>query len=181
MKFRKQGPKFLEDMHIIFDKAHVSGSSATCPGDISSDEASDEDVEEVPKRAEAAPKRTKNAGKTGNQGKKKRKGASTAIEDKDEKSPFFRMYKNTCLKIETAAEKISTSIEASSAPPTNLVPSIAQTVNMVIECGVEEGTALMHTASSLIRDQDFREFFCSLKTNKGRLDLTERESMRRRC
>jgi len=36
------------------------------------------------------------------------------------------------LKIETAAEKISTSIEASSAPPTNLVPSIAQTVNMVI-------------------------------------------------
>ena len=85
------------------------------------------------------------------------------------------MYKNTCLKIETAAEKISTSIEASSAPPTNLVPSIAQTVNMVIECGVEEGTDLMHTASSLIRDQDFREFFCSLKTNKGRLDLIERE------
>ena len=145
MKFRKQGPKFLEDMHIIFGKAHVSGSSATCPGDISSDEASDEDVEEVPKRAE-------NAGKTGNQGKKKRKGASTAVEDKDEKSPFFCMYKNTCLKIETAAEKISTSIEASSAPPTNLVPSIAQTVNMVTECGVEEGTTLMHTASSLIQD-----------------------------
>ena len=168
MKFRKQGPKFLEDMHIIFGKAHVSGSSATCPGDISSDEASDEDVEEVPKRAE-------NTGKTGNQGKKKHKGASTAVEDKDEKSPFFRMYKNTCLKIETAAEKISTSIEASSAPSTNLVPSIAQTVNMVIECGVEEGTALMHTASSLIRDQDFREFLCSLKTNKGRLDLIERE------
>jgi len=52
MKFRKQGPKFLEDMHIIFDKTHVSGSSATCPRDISSDEASDEDVEEVPKHAE---------------------------------------------------------------------------------------------------------------------------------
>ena len=69
-------------MHIIFGKAHVSGSSATCPRDISSDEASDEDVEEVPKCAE-------NAGKTGNQGKKKRKGASTAVEDKDEKSPFF--------------------------------------------------------------------------------------------
>jgi len=43
VKFRKQGPKFLEDMHIIFGKAHVSGSSATCPRDISSDEASDED------------------------------------------------------------------------------------------------------------------------------------------
>ena len=37
----------------------VSGSSASCPGDISSDEASDEAVEEVPKP-------TKKAEKTGN-------------------------------------------------------------------------------------------------------------------
>jgi hypothetical protein len=42
---------FFDDMHIIFGKTHVSGSSASCPGDISSDEASDEDVEEVPKPA----------------------------------------------------------------------------------------------------------------------------------
>jgi hypothetical protein len=86
-------------MHIIFGKGHVSGASACCPGDVSSDEASGEDVQEVPKPAE-------NAEKSGNQGKKKRK----AVEDKDEKSPFFRMYKNTCLKIETAAERISTSV-----------------------------------------------------------------------
>jgi hypothetical protein len=65
-------------MHIIFGKGHVSGASACCPGDVSSDEASGEDVKEVPKPAE-------NAEKSGNQGKKKRK----AVEDKDEKSPFF--------------------------------------------------------------------------------------------
>jgi hypothetical protein len=146
-------------MHIIFGKGHVSGASACCPGDVSSDEASGEDVQEVPKPAE-------NAEKSGNQGKKKRK----AVEDKDEKSPFFRMYKNTCLKIETAAERISTSVEASSAPPTNLVPSIAETMKMVIE-----GTALMYTASSLIRQPDFRELFSCLQTNKGRFDLIERE------
>jgi hypothetical protein len=79
------------------------------------------------------------------------------------------------LKIETAAERISTSVEASSAPPTNLVPSIAETVKMVIECGVEEGIALMYTTSSLIRQPDFRELFSCLQTNKGRLDLIERE------
>jgi hypothetical protein len=94
VKFQKQGPKFLEDLHIIFCKGHVSRALACCPGDVSSDEASGEDVQEVPKPAE-------NAEKSGNQGKKKRK----AVEDKDEKSPFFRMYKNTCLKIEIAAEK----------------------------------------------------------------------------
>ena len=46
---------------------------------------------------------------------------------------------------------------------------------MVIECGVEEGTALMYIASSLILKPDFRELFSSLRTNKGRLDLIERE------
>lgn len=168
MKFAKHGPKFLEDMHIVFGKAHVSGSSASCPGDISSDEASDEDVAEVPKPTEEKEK-------TVNPGKRKRKGTSSAVEQKEEKSPFFRMYKNTCLKIENAAERISTSVEASSAPPTNQIPTIAEAVKMVKECGVEEGTALMYTAWSALAKPEFREFFTSLETNKGRLDLIQRE------
>jgi hypothetical protein len=46
--------------------------------------------------------------------------------EEEEKSPFFRMYKNTCLKIESAADKITSSVEASSAPaPSNLVPTMA--------------------------------------------------------
>jgi len=46
---------------------------------------------------------------------------------------------------------------------------------MVKDCGVEEGTALMHTTTSLIVKPEFREVFSSLETNKGRLDLIERE------
>ena len=46
---------------------------------------------------------------------------------------------------------------------------------MVIECGVEEGTALMYMAFSALKNPDFREFFTSLQTNKGRLNLIERE------
>ena len=44
MRFKKQGLKNLDDLHILFDKFHVSGATATCPDDVSSDESSDEDV-----------------------------------------------------------------------------------------------------------------------------------------
>jgi hypothetical protein len=81
------------------------------------------------------------------------------------------------LKIETAAEKISTSVGASSAStlPTNHVPSIKEVIQMVKECGVEEKTALMHTSSLLIMKPEFREVLSSLESNEGRLDLLERE------
>jgi hypothetical protein len=45
-------------------------------------------------------------------GKKKRREQSSSMEEKDEKSLFFRLYKNTCLKIEIAVDKISSSVEA---------------------------------------------------------------------
>ena len=135
MRFRTQGPKHLDDLHILFDKTHVSGASVLCPDDISSDESNDEDMDETQKALDnddvklAALKKSK-------QGKKKRKDSSTANEEKDEKSSFFRLYKNTCLKIETAAEKISTSVEASSAPLVNQVPTIKEAMQMVKDCEV---------------------------------------------
>jgi hypothetical protein len=46
---------------------------------------------------------------------------------------------------------------------------------MVEDCGVQEKTALMHTATMLIMKSEFREVFSSLKTNEGILDLPERE------
>jgi hypothetical protein len=99
--------------------------------------------------------------------KRKHKDCSTATEEKD-KNPFFRLYKNTCLKI-------STSVKTSSAPPTNPVPSIKEAMQMVEDCGVQEKTALMHTATMLIMKPEFREAFDSLKTNEERLDLLDRE------
>jgi hypothetical protein len=155
----------------MFGKAHVSGSSASCPEDISSDDESDEDEDED---EDMVPKLVENAEKTRNTGKRKWKGASTGAEEKDEKSPFFHLYKSTCQKIETAAKKISTSVEASSTPPINHVPTIAMTMKMVKECGVEEGTALMYTTTSLIVKLDFREVLSSLETLEGRLDLIKR-------
>lgn len=174
MKFRKQGPKHLDDLHIIFEKVLVTGASASCPGDISSDDSSDDDVAEVQKTPESDDVKLAEL-KKAKPGKKKRKDTSTATEDKDEKSPFFRMYKNTCMRIETAAEKICTSASASSAPPKSEVPTIIEAMQMVKDCGVEEKTALMHTATFLIVKPEFREAFSSLQTNEGRFDLLERE------
>jgi hypothetical protein len=86
------------------------------PGDISSDDSSDDNVAEVQKTLDNDDVKLA-AFKRGKKEKKKRKGSSSAIEDKEERSPFLRAYKNTCLRIENAAQKISSSVEASSAPP----------------------------------------------------------------
>jgi hypothetical protein len=107
---------------------------------------------------------------------KKRKQLSSPTEEKEEKSPFFRMYRNTCMRIESAADKIGSSLEASSAPPqSSPVPTITQAMRMVKDCGIQEKTALMHTAHLLIMKPEFREFFGALETNEGRFDLIERE------
>lgn len=75
----------------------------------------------------------------------------------------------------TAAEKISTSIEASLAPPPNPVSSIKEAMYMVKDCGVQEKIALMYTSTLLIVKPDFREVFSSLEMNEGRFNLFERE------
>jgi hypothetical protein len=84
------------------------------------------------------PKPVENVEKTRNIEKRKRKGVSTGAEEKDEKSHFFHVYKSTYQKIETVTDKISTGVKASSAPPTNHIPTITMTMKMVKECGVEE-------------------------------------------
>jgi hypothetical protein len=158
--------------------------SVSCPGDISSDESSDDDVSEVQKTVGSDDDvKLATLKKATKSGKRKYKDCCSATGAKEEKNPFFWLYKKTCLKIQTAAEKISTSVEASTHP-TNLVPTIKGAMQMVKDCGVQEKTALVHTAILLIMKPEFREVFSSLETNEGRFDLLEREhekeSMKRR-
>ncbi|KAM0864150.1 hypothetical protein ACQ4PT_044105 [Festuca glaucescens] len=186
LRYRKRGPKHLDDLDVLFQKAHVTGATASCPGDISSDECSDDDVAAVAdenaeiklaslKKAKANKKRKDSAKDNEEKANKKRKESSNANKEKDEKSPFFRTYAGTCEKIGIAAEKISSSFVPSSAPPTNHVPSIADVLQMAKDCGVKEGTALMHTTTMMIVKPDFREIFSLLQTKEGRFDLLQRE------
>jgi hypothetical protein len=139
VRFRKYDPKYLDYLHFLFDKVHVTGATAFCPEDISSGDSSSNDVLEVAQKNDdssaiklSALKKPKPAGK-------KRKQTCGAAEDKEEKSPFFRMYKNTCLKIDGVADKISSSVEASSAPPpSSSVRTIADAMKLVKKCGVQE-------------------------------------------
>lgn len=152
VKFREHGPKHLDDLHQLFDKFHITGASASCPGDVSSGEPSDDDISEVPHINDDMAEMKLSTLKKPKQTRKKR-------------------------KIESAAEKITTSVEASAAPPQgNIVPTIAQAMKMVKECGVQEKTALMHTTSLMIMKPEFRELLSVLETNEGRFDLIEREN-----
>jgi hypothetical protein len=75
------------------------------------------------------------------------------------------------MKIESATGKFTPSVEASSAPSQgSLVPTIAQAMKMVKDCGIEEKMALMHTTSLLIMKSQFRELLGVLETNEGRFD-----------
>lgn len=154
MKFRKHGPGHIDDLHLLFDKVHVTGGSASCPRDHSSNELSDEDVMEI-----AASEKPKVVATT-----KKRKHLPSMAKDKEDRSPFFWMYMNTCMNIESVAEKMTSNVEASSTPPqANLVPTIAHAMKMVKECDIEEKAALMNIATSLILKSKFRGHFLRLK------------------
>jgi hypothetical protein len=80
------------------------------------------------------------------------------------------------MKIEEGVDKITTSVEASSAPPvTTQVPSLEEDMRMVKECRVKEKIALMHTSILLIMKPEGRDVFKLFETNEGILDFLERE------
>jgi hypothetical protein len=161
VQFRKCGPPNLDSLHIMFGGAHVCGATASTPGDLSSGSSDDvQEIEKVPL-----------------QKKKDKKRKASCIDEKEDKntSPFLRLYKQTCSKIEEGVDKITTSVEASSAPMHTSVPSIAEAMKMLKECGVEEKTALMHTSTLLIMKSEVRELLNSFETLEGRLDWLKRE------
>ncbi|KAI4980788.1 hypothetical protein ZWY2020_021273 [Hordeum vulgare] len=154
LKFNWPSPKHLEDLHVIFDKVCVTGASASCAEDISSDESSDDNAAILEKPGDndtmklASLKKPKKS--------KKCKQPSHKNEENEEKSHFLQFYNQTCEKIEIGVEMITSSVQASSTPPaTNLVPTILEVMKLVKHCGVKEKTALMHTTLTLIVKPEF--------------------------
>jgi hypothetical protein len=127
VQFRKRGSDNLEAMHIMFGSAHVTGASASIPGDLS-DNCSDDEVHEV----ERSPSNIHLSTMLQQKGKKCKGSSSTCADDKEERSPFLRLYKETCSKIEDGVDKITSSIEASSAPyMTSHIPTLAEAMRVV--------------------------------------------------
>src|SRR4051812_26598134 len=82
LKFKRQGPNHLEDLHVIFDKVHVTGASASCAGDISSDESSDDNTVHLEKPDDNAEMKLASLKKP--KASKKRKQPSIKNEEKEE-------------------------------------------------------------------------------------------------
>jgi hypothetical protein len=78
-------------------------------------------------------------------------------------------------KIEEVVDKISSSLEASSAPRTSQMPTIAEAMKLLKDCGVQEGTTLMHISTLLIIKPEIRELLATFETLEGRLDWLKRE------
>jgi hypothetical protein len=94
-QFRKCGPANLESMHIMLRSAHVTGATASTPRDLSDNPSDDEvyELEENPSDVMLSSLQKK--------GKKCKAPSSHGIKDKEERrSPFLRLYKNTCSKIQ---------------------------------------------------------------------------------
>jgi hypothetical protein len=88
--------------------------------------------------------------------------------EKEKESPFFRVYNNAL------NSPVSRADVRSSCGKDDSVPSMKDFLAMVRECGVNEGTDLMFTASKLAIKREHRELLAAFETSAGRLDYLQR-------
>ena len=149
-KFRNGPPPNLVQQDVMFRKAHVTGESATIAGEETGD------GKEAPILLDDDHDGSKITGK-------RKLGAR----EKEKESPFFTVYNN-------ALNTLVSRAEGSSCTKEDKVPTMKEFLGMIRECGVQEGTDLMFTASKLAMVRDSREVFAAFATNDGRLDWLKR-------
>jgi hypothetical protein len=64
---------------------------------------------------------------------------------------------------------------ATNLVPKSDTPSMAEVLDLMVECGAIEGTPLFHTATKIVMKPAYRELFMLIKTKEGRLDWLQRE------
>jgi hypothetical protein len=169
-KYKKKGLANLDELDVMFDKAHVTGATSGIPGEIS-DNSDDDGVVEVleseddvdAKAKDVSPSGDKD-GKTAKDGKVKdekkkpvkRKAKYIDESAKEDKNAFLREYKVTLGKIN---EEI-----AAPRAPTSDAPTMKEVLALMKECGAKEGTPLYFTATDLIMQPSYRELFMLIET-----------------
>ena len=152
----------------MFCTIHVTGETASIPGEISSSSDDDDgggmEVKESDEVEELTPESSKKMKKK-KEGKILGKRKAKPVED-EEKNPFLRVFKQTCGNINARVTGEGT---------TNLVdksntPTMAEVLNLMVECGAVEGTPLFHTATKIVMKPAYRELFMLIKTPQGRFD-----------
>jgi hypothetical protein len=150
-KFRNEPPANLEQQDVMFRKAHVTGESSAIPGE----DAGEKEVPIQLDDGETVKKTTLGKHKMG-------------AGEKEKESPFFKVYNNALNSLVSRADV------RSSCGKDDSVPSMKDFLAMVRECGVNEGTDLMFTASKLAVKREHRELLAAFETSAGRLDYLQR-------
>ncbi|KAI4984328.1 hypothetical protein ZWY2020_057647 [Hordeum vulgare] len=171
-KWRYMGPPNLKEMHVMFENAQVTGETTSIPGEISNSSDVDDDAIVEVKESEDSGTPLKSLKKTGGQGKTLGKHKSNSnVEDEEDKNPFLRAYKQTLGNINS---RVSCEGSANHVPKVT-TPNMAEVLNLMVECGAEEGTPLFHTASKIVMKPEYRELFMLIKTKEDRFDWLTRE------
>ena len=185
------GPPNLKEMEVMFSRIHVTGETASIPGEISSSSDDDVDmevkendeVEELTPRASSKNKKKEfvdvdelTPGSSSKNNKKKEgkilgKRKTKPVDDEEDKNPFLRVIKQTCANINARV----TGEGPTNLASTNNAPTMAEVLNLMVECGAKEGTPLFHTATKIVMKPAYRELFMLIKTREGRLDWLKRE------
>jgi hypothetical protein len=134
----------------MFRKAHVTGESSAIPG------------EETGEDQEGAILLEDNVGEKTTLGKRKGTG------EKERENPFLKVYNNALTSLVSRADV------GSSCGKDDSVPTMKEFLAMVRECGVNEGTDLMFTASKLAVKRENRELLAAFETATGRMHYLQK-------
>lgn len=85
------------------------------------------------------------------------------VEDGEEKNPFLHLFKETCgnINARVVSERTTNLVDKSNTP------TMAEVLNLMVECGAVEGTPLFHTATKIVMKPAYRELFMLIKNQGG--------------
>ena len=129
----------------MFSRAHVTGETATIPGEISS--SSDDDAMEVKEPndvEELTP--DSSSSKKKKEGKILGKRKTKTIDDGGEKNLFLREFKQTCGNINA---RLTGGVPTNPVPNSD-TPTMAEVLNLMVDCGAVERTPLFHSTTCIL-------------------------------
>ena len=155
IKFRYGPPANLTQLGVMFSKAHVTGESSAIPEE---EETGADKAAAIPVDDDDDASRTPNLVKR------------LKFSGGEKESPFYRDYKTAL----TSLVSFGRGDAGSSCAKGESVPTMKEFISMVRECGINEGTDLMFTASKLAVKREHRELLAAFDTSDGRLDYLQR-------
>lgn len=150
----------LDELEVMFQNIHVSGSSSIIPGSRESTTPInvDDDIVDIGDDDSSHDKKTKVG---------KRKGGGIAPSPNKKKSPMIK-------EVKRLVDVIATSNSVTSDRNEKLDNEIIEHLRMAVRCGAKEGSDEHYIATKLFIKQEYRAVFRSFETDEGRVAWLKR-------